>query len=140
MEIDPAILVPAAAFAVLVMILYIRLIAGRREASIDEAGIRAFLALQVPELSPDQILISEDGKAALIIWEETDKTNLVRCFGDKLVMQPLATTVISKSDLDPAFEGLQIPRQGLTLPPLLFRALSAEPPDASDEIEKAVFP
>lgn len=117
MEIDPVILVPGAAVAVLLMILYIRLVIGRREALLEEAEVTAFLRLQAPDLTLDRLLISADRKSALVFWRDQQAIGLVRSFGNKFVLQSIAETTLRPS----TNEVVHIPRQGLAHPPLDFR-------------------
>ncbi|MCR9212081.1 MAG: hypothetical protein NXI13_00070 [Proteobacteria bacterium] len=116
MEIDPIILVPGAGVAVLLMILYIRFVAGHREAILEEAGVTAFLQLQAPDHRLDRLFVSQNRKSALVFWQDEEVVGIVRSFGNKLVLQILPHSILA-SNSDGA---VLIPRQGLTHPPLHF--------------------
>ncbi|MEX0583856.1 MAG: hypothetical protein WD185_09315 [Sneathiella sp.] len=120
MAIDPLVLLPAAGIAVLIVILYIRLVAGRRDARLTREGLTVFLSDQEPEREVTRFIISEDGKYALIRWRDGGDIGLVRGFGDKLVYQSLAAEELSKCAWDTEGRALKIPRQGLAFPPIMF--------------------
>ncbi len=126
MAIDPLILLPAAGIAVLVVILFIRLVAGRRDARLTAEDLPAFLRFQEPEREVACAVISEDGRYALIRWRDGSEIGLVRGFGDKLVYQSLAAEEISKCTLDTNAHALEIPRQGFAFPPVIFRPAAAD--------------
>ncbi|MAZ04584.1 MAG: hypothetical protein CMN56_15730 [Sneathiella sp.] len=126
MAIDPLVLLPAAGIAVLVVILYIRLVAGRRDARLTAEALPAFLQFQEPEREVARSVISEDGRYALIRWRDGSDIGLVRGFGDKLVYQSLAVEELSKCTLDTNAHALKIPRQGFAFPPVIFRPAATD--------------
>ncbi len=118
MEIDPIILLPGAAIAVLLMILYIRLVAGRREVLLEEGEVKDFLGLQAPDLTLDHLVISRDRKSALVIWQGEENVGIVCSFGNKLVLQSVQKSALSYN----TERTVHIPRQGLTHPAVVFQA------------------
>ncbi|MEX1035372.1 MAG: hypothetical protein WDZ54_05410 [Sneathiella sp.] len=120
MAIDPLVLLPAAGIAVLIVILYIRLVAGRRDARLTPEGLTVFLRDQEPEREVTRFVISEDKRYALIHWRDGGDIGLVRGFGDKLVYQSLAAEELSKCAWHTEGRALKIPRQGFAFPPIMF--------------------
>ncbi|WP_339630552.1 hypothetical protein [uncultured Sneathiella sp.] len=126
MAIDPLVLLPAAGIAVLIVIIYIRLVAGRRDARLTTEELDTFLRFQEPERTVARSALSEDGKYALIRWCDGEGIGLVRGFGDKLVYQSLTAEDLSKCTLDTNAHALRIPRQGFAFPPIIFRPAAAD--------------
>ena len=120
MAIDPLILLPAAALAVLVLILLIRLVAGRRDARLTPETLAAFLRDQEPGEKIVRSVISRDGKFALVSWQNGKGVGLVRGFGDKLVLQMRGSAMLAKCDWRPEKTVLYIPRQGFAFPSVNF--------------------
>lgn len=117
MVIDPAILLPIAAFAVLLVVLFIRAVSGHRQATVNETSARDFLRSHEPFLEITALHIDIAGKTAVVSWQETDKIGLIRAFGDKLVLQTFVHDDIrAKSGIDGG-QQLLFPRQGIAHPP-----------------------
>ncbi|WP_169542933.1 hypothetical protein [Sneathiella aquimaris] len=87
MQIEPYILIPAAALAVLIMIGLIRLISGSKNLLLSEKAIRTHLRFEQPDLEIQSILVSTDKHAALVVPVQDKTLRLVRSFGNKIVMQ-----------------------------------------------------
>ncbi|GEM_PF-4569622 len=120
MVIEPYILIPSAAAAVLVMVLYIRFMTGARNMQLTETNIRLFLSQEEVGVPVQTILISDDGRAALISLSDPHPLRLIRSFGDKMVMQ-----VISEADIQTPVQGkigLVVKRQDIGHGPLTFRS------------------
>ncbi|MDF2366800.1 hypothetical protein [Sneathiella sp.] len=121
MAIDPLILLPAAALAVLIVILVIRLVAGRRDAELTAETVAQFLSQQEPGEMIASSVISNDGKYALVRWRNSLGVGLIRSFGNTLVLQTLGAADIEKTDWRQDGE-LYIPRQGFAFPSVTFAA------------------
>ena len=119
MAIDPLILVPAAAGAVVLLVIVIRLLAGRRDAEITPETLNQFLADQEPGEKIASFVISTDNRYALVHWENGKGIGLVRGFGDKLVLQMLDMEMLSKCRW-PEETILLIPRLGFAFPSVKF--------------------
>jgi hypothetical protein len=119
MAIDPLILIPAAAGAVLLLVLVIRLLAGRRDAEITSETLSRFLIDQEPGEKIVSFVISSDMRYALVHWENGKGIGLVRGFGDKLVLQMLGKEMLAKCRWTETAM-LYIPRQGFAFPPVKF--------------------
>jgi len=114
-EIDPLILLSGSAVAVTFMVFFIRLIAGGRNAEVVDGKIRSYLALEETNVPIRDILISTDQKAALVHLHDANSIRLIRCFGDKYVMQNLEHLAIN-----PVTQGIKIARQDISHPALFF--------------------
>ncbi len=118
--IAPYILIPSATLAVLLMILFIRLMTGRRDMHLEETTLRNFLSYEEPGIAISDLSIDETGTAALIKLEEEPPLRLVRSFGDRMVMQ-----VLEISDLQIEEHGddgtLYIKRQDISHPGFHFK-------------------
>ncbi|MCF8466690.1 MAG: hypothetical protein K9G33_04755 [Sneathiella sp.] len=120
MALNPLILLPAAALAVLIVILFIRLVAGRRDADLTPGTLTVFLRDQEPGENIIRSVISGDGKYALVQWQNGKGIGLVRSFGDKLVLQMLGSGILDKCDWRSDNTLLHIPRQGFAFPSVKF--------------------
>ena len=120
MAIDPLILLPAAALAVLIVILYIRLVAGRREVALTPDMLTTFLQDQEPDISIIDRVISLDKKYAIVNWSANSDIGVIRSFGNKLVLQLLASRDLAKIEWQTDTRALKIPRQGLAFPAVKF--------------------
>lgn len=120
MAIDPLILLPAAALAVLIVILLIRLLAGRREALLTAETLADFLRHQEPGGKIVSSVLSEDKRHALVRWENGKGIGLVRSFGNKLVLEMLGPDMLAKCAWREEKKVLYIPRQGFAFPPVNF--------------------
>ncbi|MEP3247177.1 MAG: hypothetical protein ABJN40_10410 [Sneathiella sp.] len=120
MAIAPYILIPSATLAVLLMILFIRLMTGRRNAHLEEATVRDFLSHEEAGISISGLSIDETGTAALIKLEDEHPLRLIRSFGDRMVMQ-----ILEFSDLqieEHSDDGaLYIKRQDISHPGFRFK-------------------
>ncbi|WP_288902545.1 hypothetical protein [uncultured Sneathiella sp.] len=126
MAIDPLILLPAAAGAVLLLIIAIRLIAGRREAELASETLAQFLTGQEPGEKIVSFVISEDRRYALVEWQNGKGIGLIRSFGDKMVLQMLGQDMLLKCDWREGTTILSIPRQGFAFPPVKFAVGEAD--------------
>lgn len=120
MAIDPLILLSVAAGAVLLLILAIRLVAGRREAELTPETLAQFLGGQEPGEKIVGFVISRDRRYALVQWQNGKGIGLVRGFGDKMVLQMLGTDMLTKCKWRTDGAVLNVPRQGFALPPVKF--------------------
>lgn len=125
MAIDPLILLPAAAGAVLIVILVIRLVAGRRDAELTEETVAQFLSHQQPDEIIEYSVISKDAKFALVRWRNSGGVGLIRGFGNKLVLQILEPADIGETNWRQE-NALYIPRQGFAYPPVIFTTTATE--------------
>ncbi|MEH6494835.1 MAG: hypothetical protein V7740_03750 [Pseudomonas marincola] len=87
MQIEPYILLPIAALFVGIVIVFIRLVAGPRNAKITEEGCLQLMKFEEPETNVHTICISLDQSAALLLTDAAVPLRLVRRHGDKLVLQ-----------------------------------------------------
>ena len=115
--IDPFILLPIAAVAVLLVVLFIRAVSGHRQALVTEKSAREFLKSHEPHLNITSIQVSENEKAAVVLWQETDDIGLIRSFGDKLVLQNFDQADITNKSGTDGQHKIMFPRQGLAHPP-----------------------
>ncbi len=120
MVIEPYILIPSAAAAVLVMVLYIRFMTGARNMLLTETNIQMFLSKEEVGVPVKTILISDDGRAALISLTDPQPLRLIRSFGDKMVMQMISEADIQKPVQEKT--GLVVKRQDIGHGPLIFRS------------------
>ncbi|MZR32101.1 hypothetical protein [Sneathiella litorea] len=120
MAIDPLILLPASALAVLFVILFIRLVAGPREAYLTPERLAAFLSDQEPDDKIVSSVISGDKRYALVHWQNGKGIGLVRSFGNKLVLQMLGREMLEKCTWRDNATVLYIPRQGFAFPAVKF--------------------
>ena len=125
MAIDPLILLPAAAGAVLIVILVIRLVAGRRDAELTAETVTQFLSHQEPNEAIESSVISKDGKFALVRWRNSRGLVLIRSFGNKLVLQILGSADIGKT-IWRQENALYIPRQGFAYPSVTFTTTATD--------------
>ncbi len=114
--IEPYILTPSAALAVLFMVLFIRLIAGSRNAYLTDGNVTEFLSKEETSIELQHLLISDDNRYALIELKDKDPFRLVRSFGDKIVMQS-----ISPEDLKSKNQKIRIPRKDISHPAITFQ-------------------
>lgn len=115
MAIEPYILLPSAAFAVVLMILFIRLVAGPRDAALTDAAVRSFIAAEETNVVIKNIVLSQDNKYALVELADADPLRLVRTFGDKLVFQ-----TITPASLKTKGRTVSIGRQDFSHPAISF--------------------
>ncbi|MBL4739750.1 MAG: hypothetical protein JKY12_02080 [Sneathiella sp.] len=94
MVIEPYILLPISAFFTILMILFIRLIAGARNAVLTENKIRSFVAEEETNVPVRNLLLSQDNKYALVELDDKDPLRLIRTFGDKLVSQTISLSIL----------------------------------------------
>ncbi len=125
MMIEPYILIPSSALAVLFMVLFIRLVAGPRNACLTESNVRDFLSKEETGVELRHLLISEDNKFALTQLKDKDPLRLVRSFGDKIVMQS-----ILPEDLESNTQQILISRKDISHPAITFQfPKDYSPPD-----------
>jgi len=94
MIIEPYILLPSAAFFVILMIIFIRLVAGARNAVLTENKIMSFIAKEETNIPILNLLLSQDHKYALVELDDKDPVRLIRTFGDKLVSQTISLSIL----------------------------------------------
>ncbi|GLQ06386.1 hypothetical protein [Sneathiella chinensis] len=111
MGLDPLALVTGATIAVILMVTFIRLMTGSRQARIDEATVRDFLAHEEINVPVLDILLSEDHRAALVRLDDPAPIRLIRSFGNTLVMQ-----VLSNGEIQPQPNRIVIARQDMGHP------------------------
>ncbi|MEH6401723.1 MAG: hypothetical protein V7750_00020 [Sneathiella sp.] len=115
MVIAPYILLPSAAFAVILMVLFIRLVAGSRNAVLNAHIVQSFMAKEETNIPVLNLLLSQDHKYALVELNDKDPIRLIRAFGDKLVSQ-----TISLSNLATKGRTVSIARQDFSHPAISF--------------------
>ena len=126
MQIEPYILLPIAAAFVLVVIVFIRLVAGSRNAIVSKESCTELLSYEEPDNIIENILVAHDNTAALILTCNKVPLRLVRRHGDKVVLQTL-----SPADIEPTNEpsmGFSIHRQDFSHPAI---QLNCTPDEAS---------
>ncbi|MBL4667299.1 MAG: hypothetical protein JKY04_07975 [Sneathiella sp.] len=134
MQIEPYILLPIAALFVSVVIVFIRLVAGPRNATVTEEKCLQLMAFEEPDTSIDRICVSQDNKAALLLTGSNQPIRLVRQHGDKLVLQ---TPDISDIKTGGGQSGLiQISRQDFSHPEISILCGSREAKTWQNRLEK----
>ncbi len=112
MKIDLYILLLGAAIAVLLLILFIRLMTGRRNIALDRQTCEALLAAIEPDLILGTLTISHDKNCALGIAQNEKLLLLFRGLGNKPVLQ----TITNLDQLHIREDGLYIDRQDIGHP------------------------
>jgi len=96
LQIEPYILLPIAASFVLIVIVFIRAVAGPRNVIISKENCSELLSFEEPENKIERLLLSLDNAAALMLTSNENPLRLVRRHGDKVVLQTL-----NSSDIEP---------------------------------------
>lgn len=112
LKIDLYILLLGAAIAVLLLILFIRLMTGRRNIAMSPQTCEALLAAIEPNLSLETLTVSRDKTCALGKAQNKNLILLFRGLGNKPVLQ----TVTDMGQLHVREDGLHIDRQDISHP------------------------
>ena len=112
LKIDLYILLLGASGAVLLLILFIRLMTGRRNVAMNPKTCEALLAAMEPDLSLEMLTISRDKTCALGKAQSKNLLLLFRGLGNKPVLQ----TVTDLDQLHVREDGLHVDRQDIAHP------------------------
>ena len=113
LKIDLYILLLGAAIAVLLLILFIRLMTGRRNIQLGPQICETLLLEIEPDLSLEKLTVSDDNSCALGKARNENLFLLFRALGNKPVLQ----TVTDLDQLDVREDGLHMDRQDIGHPP-----------------------
>jgi len=119
LKIELYILLPAATFFVLLLIGFIRLLTGARNAQLTKVTCTEFFNIEEPDVSISNIIISEDNSCALIITNAKKPFFLIRPHGDKLVLQALPENLSGITQI--AGNALKFPRLNIAHPPAILK-------------------